>query len=235
MVKVAVCDDERIHRKSIISVVNEIFDRHKKALHIDGYGDTHALMEAYGDHTVAYDLLILDICMPGQSGMDLAKAIRAHDHDVHIIFVTSSPDYVYEGYDVHALHYLLKPLQSHKLEKILMDLWARNQARNYLSIRKKGKIHKIPYQDIVYLESKDKKIRITTVNDIIDTYGKLSDIMHKLPDDCFIFTHKSYIVNFGHTVNLSTKGFMLKDGTTIPVSRSHHQKVQKAFLRYLNL
>lgn len=235
MFKLAVCDDNIMDCNSIKNDIDRICLKHMEDYCVDLYQNPKLLVTKIEKGSVKYDLLLLDICMDVQNGIETAKDIRKINEDLGIIFITSSPDYVYAGYDAEAMGYLLKPFDACKLEKLLLKIWKKNNRHKHIKIENRGNIHNIAFEDILFLESNDKKIKVVTSKKEITTYGKLSDLHKKLPGDHFILCHKSFIVNLQHVENLSCNSFILPSSKTIPISRSKYKDAKNNFLKYLSL
>ncbi|HKL09950.1 MAG TPA: LytTR family DNA-binding domain-containing protein [Clostridia bacterium] len=235
MFRIAICDDNITDCNNIKNDIERICLKHIEDYCTHVYQNPKLLVSRLENGMDKYDVLLLDICMDEQNGMETAKDIRKTDEDLGIIFITSSPDYVYEGYDVDAAGYLLKPFDYCKLEKLLLRIWDKNNRLKHIKIENRGKIHNIAFKDILFLESNDKKIKVVTSNKEITTYGKLSDYHKILPGDHFIFCHKSFIVNLKHVKNMSCNSFTLASSITIPISRSRYKSAKNDFLRYLSL
>ena len=235
MFNIAICDDNIIDCNKIKNDIERICLKHMEDYCVELYQNPRLLVSRMKNDMDKYDVLLLDICMDVQNGIETAKDIRKINKDLGIIFITSSPDYVYAGYDVEAIGYLLKPFDACKLEKLLLKIWDKNSRHKHLKIENRGNIHNIAFEDILFLESNDKKIKVATSNKEITTYGKLSDFHKKLPEDHFIFCHKSFIVNLRHVKNMSCNSFILASSRVIPISRSKYKNAKNNFLKYLSL
>jgi len=119
--KIACCDDEGVILNYLKKTLEDYFISHQETVEITSYQSSEEMLFTLSD-TIPYDLVILDIQMGKMNGMDLAKEIRHRDSHIEIIFLTGDSDYVFEGYEVRALHYLLKPLKENQLYTILDHL-----------------------------------------------------------------------------------------------------------------
>lgn len=234
MFNIAICDDDKIDCNNIKNAIDHICLKSDKAYNIKLYQNPKHLISHIENKMDNFDLLLLDICMDVQNGIETAKVIRNTDEELQIIFITSSPDYVYSGYDVEAIGYLLKPFDINKLEKLFIKIWNKENMHKHIKIVNRGEIYNIAFNDILYLESNDKKVKIVTLKQEVTTYGKLSDFLKKLPKNYFISCHKSYIVNLKHVKCLSSNSFKITSLVKIPISRSYYKTAKNSFLRYLN-
>ena len=116
--KIAICDDFEQDAKYIASAVNKWAEKERILLDVEVFPSADSFLFHYADHK-DFDIMLLDIEMPSMSGIELAKKIRLENDAVQIIFITGYIDYISEGYDVAALHYLMKPLSEDKLSEVL--------------------------------------------------------------------------------------------------------------------
>lgn len=115
--KIAICDDDKKLRKNLRHLIEVQLDLMAITYEIEEYESGNSLLEHIGKKEP--DILFLDIEMPGMGGMDTAKALRKLEKKMLIIFITAYPDYVFQGYEVHAFHYILKPYEKNKLKDVL--------------------------------------------------------------------------------------------------------------------
>lgn len=179
-----------------------------------------------------FDILFLDIEMGAINGVDLAKKIREENQTIQIVFVTGFPDFMAAGYDVSALHYLLKPIEKAKLFAVL-DRAVLHLAREEKSVvfSANGGSRRVLLKDIVWVEVVAHLCVVTTVNDTFNIRSTISDV-EKLFLDGFIRCHRSYLVGIRHIKAILKTEIVLDSGEKIPLSRSHYHTVNQAFIRY---
>ena len=132
----------------------------------------------------AYSVFFLDIKMMEMTGLDVAKRLRKEGFNGPIIFLTAFREYVFHGYEVHALNYLLKPLKEEPLFLCLDEIAKDLQGNSYL-YRNKQEIISIPYKDIISFSSSMHYIDIITVSEHFCQYATLNNIIEYLPkEDC---------------------------------------------------
>ena len=233
MYKIGICDDDTIILMQLKDFLERLsFDSGAK-FSIESFSCAQDLLEFVKEDKNHFDLLILDIIMDKKSGLKAASEIRETDEDTAIIFLTSSPDFVYKGYDVQAIGYVLKPIDEVKLGKIIINDWSRRNRRDYLTIRANGTQKRIPASKIIYLESSGKKATVYTEGEKIETYAKLSDLLGELPGDSFFSCHKSYVINLSQVAEISAAFFKTRQGINVPISRSRARETKKAFLKFI--
>ena len=183
-----------------------------------------------------YDLLILDIFMPGMNGMELAKEIRANGDDCRIIFLTSSPDFAVESYRVKAYYYLLKPWSQADFASLigtaLHDLKEENGS--CVIVKNRGRVTRLRFGVIEYIESDNHKVWFhLRGGSAVDCSGSLNDFQDTLlTDRRFVKCHKSFLVNMDFVSNITNKDFILTGNQTIPISRNIYRDMKSAYFDY---
>ena len=188
------------------------------------------------EYEEVYDVIILDIQMKSMSGMDLAKNIRERDSEVIIIFITAFDDYVFDGYDVSAFNYLIKPINNEKIFSILdkaKEKLEKNKNNKQFLLLSKGKnIFKIEYDDIYYIIAFDQYIDIHTNNNIYTFHMKISELEELLPEKDFVRCHRSYIVNIKYVKNINRNSLILENDIKIPISKTRMDNTYNTFINY---
>lgn len=166
--------------------------------------------------------------------------IRKDNEDAQIIFITGFPDHVAEGYEVSALHYLLKPVDEKKLFEVLEKAVSRlRKTEAVMIIESSGKKVRLYQKDIRYIEAFAHTSVIHTRYERYEVRKSIGDIEAELSPDKFVRCHRSYIVGIRH-INSITRNDVILDSSetekeitkTIPLSRRLYDKVNKAFIKY---
>ena len=227
-VKIAVCDDEPEQAQYIKSVVAKWDSK----AYTEMFGSAENLKTALAENQ-NYDILLLDIQMGGQNGVELAKEIRKSDDKIIIVFITGFMDYISEGYDVAALNYLMKPVNEDKLfnvlDKAVKNL---NQKNKSLVFTADGETHRIFLYKIIYLEVWHNYVTIHT-EDYKYTVKKTLGELEKELDDCFFRAGRSYIVNINYIKKSSKKEIYLTNGAVVPLSRGLYESLNRAMIEKL--
>jgi len=238
MIIIAVCDDNHIDKTQICNAI----ETYLQTQSIDGkvfmFDSAEKLSSAIGDKRLHFDIIFLDIIMGDMDGMTCARWIRQQDRLVQIIFLTSSRDYVYEGYEVNATAYLVKPINGNQLVVALDKTIAQIQdvAKESISIIAGGVTQRILIKDILYLESQKNKVKIVLARtgERLAVYTTLDEFAHFHQSKMWIRCHKSYIVNFLYIEQYVSDKFVLRDGTVIPISRIYKDKTREYFFTLLH-
>lgn len=183
-----------------------------------------------------YDLLLLDVLMPGVNGMQAAHEIREHNCKTEIVFLTSSPEYAVESYSVRAHYYLLKPATEEKLfpilDRLMFDFKSPEDA---LYIKTQSSVFSIPYGKIEYIEVNSKKLYFyLTDGSNREVSGSLADFERALlKRPGFIKVHRSYLVNLQLVRELRQGELVTVTGQHVPVSRTAYPQVRTAYTQFL--
>lgn len=226
----AICDDEPAAVGYIATLVARWADMAGHTAAIDGFPSAEAFLLRYAEDK-AYDILLLDIEMGTMNGIALAKAVRAENKEVQIIFITGYKEYIADGYDVEALHYLIKPVSEQKLFAVL-NRAAEKLKRNerVLLLDTRDEAVRIPFYEIQYLEVRQNYVTIHAREEY--TVKKpLSEIEHEL-DESFFRTGRSFIVNLRYIKKISKTDVYLKSGAVIPLSRGMYEPLNRAMISY---
>lgn len=178
----------------------------------------------------SYSVFFLDIQLKKMSGLEVAKRLRQEGYQGPIIFLTAFREYVFHGYEVHAMNYLLKPVKEDPLF-LCLDEIAKDLSGNSYLYRNKQDIISIPYKDILSFSSSLHYIDILTVSDHFCQYATLNNIIEYLPKE-FIRIHKSCIVNMAHIYKISSSTIVLSNHMTTQIGRSYIKSVIDEFTAY---
>lgn len=240
----AYCEDEEIQIEYIRKLAEQWAAEKGVPLQFLSYRSAEELLFEQGEQ-YPFDLLILDIDMKGMSGMELAHKIREKGDELPILFLTNRKEYVFEGYEVNAFRYLLKPISEEKLFPLLDEINSPGKEdKRYLIENIEGEIVKIALDSILYLEVSGHYTCIHVMEQdgsaegmAIQIKKSLSDIEQEILSATdgrkeFVSTHRSYLVNLRHVERVMRTECKLSDGSSIPVSRNSYGAVNQAFIAF---
>lgn len=231
MIKIAICDDKRAEITYLTKLVRKWAAAQGVSVHILDYESAESFLFAYEDNKTV-DVLLLDIQMKEMDGVELARLIRRDNDSVQIIFITGYPDYIAEGYEVSALHYLMKPVNENKLFEVLNKAVSRLQkAPRMIIFPKTGGDIKIKADDIIYAEVLQHTISLYLVNGKEEFQMRISD-MEKLLGNGFFKCHRSYIVSMRYVRRVTKAAMVLETGGEIPLSRNLYDAANQEFIKY---
>lgn len=185
------------------------------------------------DGTCPFDLLLLDIELPGLSGIDLARTLRQTHRSLPLAFLTNHPGHVFEGYEVAALRYLLKPITEDALFPLL-DLVQDQLEQDppCLLLTSNGESLRIDLRDILCLEAQGHAVLLRTRDGPLTVKGpSFASLTAQLGPD-FVPTHRSYRVNLRCVERVTRTSCLLENGESIPVSRSCWDALNRAFIDF---
>lgn len=237
--RIAYCDDESVQLKYMEVLIKEWAEKNKIEYSFLGFQSTKKfLFENEGNYP--FDLVLLDIDMEEMDGMKLARRIREYDNKLPIVFITNRKEYVFEGYEVNAYRYLLKPINEDKLSEIFNGIITMcEKEKRYIIEKQEGELTKIALEDIVYLEANGHYLSINTVKDTLVVKKSLQDEIRAICSDGqslfetgFVSTHRSFLVNLKYIDKVLRVECVLSNEEIIPISRSSYREVNEAFIRY---
>ena len=229
MLNIIICDDEAAQRRHLKAIVQNELEL--KGLAAEFY--EFASGEDFLAHpqSSAANLIFLDIEMHNLDGMATAQALRRWNSQAIIVFVTAYDDYVFQGYDVKALNYILKPYEPQRIKTVLAEALSLLEQREpeIYQVETKAGVYNLPLKNTLYFMSDKRKIIAVTTTEKIDFYGKLDDLQPKLPP-YFVRCHRRYLVNL-HFVASVVQDKARVGEETLPVSRSHYQELMLALAK----
>ncbi|MCQ4638199.1 LytTR family DNA-binding domain-containing protein [Anaerovorax odorimutans] len=231
MIKIAICDDEKELRQDLSQILS-------RSLDLRGI-EYEILKFSCGEQLLAQakrqgpDILFLDIEMDQMDGMTAAKELRKAGSRAVIIFITAYPDYVFQGYEVRALNYILKPYKEEKVLSVLYQALEelRVSADLYYVVRQKSGTIRLLLNDTRYFFSERRMITAVTGTGPVLFYGKLDDLELELPQ-FFVRIHNRYLVNLNYISAIEGNAVLCKE-EQLPVSRARRQDLEIAFAKYI--
>lgn len=229
MLRIAICDDE----KSQLNLLKNIL-----SIHLDLKGIDYKIYEFNSGENLLdsiteedYDIIFSDIEMANIDGIETAKNIRLHNKKSIIIFVTAYPDFVFQGYEVKAFNYILKPYKPEKIGQVLdsaLDELDHIQDKFYI-VESKSKSEKINLSNTYYFTSDKRKVKAVTFTGDVDFYDKLDDLEGNLPS-FFVRIHQRYLININFVSSVESNNLII-NGENLPVSRGRYNSFMVEFAK----
>ena len=229
--RVAIVDDSNIDAEYVQSILESWAQDRRAGVQAQRFASAENFLFHYAEDK-EWDILLLDIEMGAMDGISLAKRIRQDNETVQIVFVTGFGDYISEGYEVSALHYLMKPVKQDKLFAVLdRAVAAIQKTERVVLLPVDGEMLRLPMGQIEYVEAFSHAVAVTTEADTIQVKMPISEI-EKLLGEGFVRCHRSYLVGLKYIARLSKTEVILDNRKTLPLSRSAVATVHKAFISY---
>ncbi len=238
--KVAICDDEEFYLEEIEKHVSVFGNEMELSIVYRLFAGGDDLMQAIADGEL-FDFYLLDIDMPGISGIDVAEQLRKTEKHPTICFITSYEDYTANAYQVKAEAYIMKPVKYLDLKEALSKMliladYKKNseEAKNrYLRLKTGSGYTTISIQRILYIEKRRNQCIFHMVDGELTCYETLKNIYPKLNPGQFFFTHQGYIVNMEHVKEVDKEFVHLGNNIDVPLSRSRIKEMKSNFEKML--
>ena len=227
MYRIAVCEDEKYILEELHKKVETYIKQKQLIANVKTYMSGEDLLMEKGTH----DIVLLDMMLPGLSGIEVAKQLY---HKSCIIFITFYEKYALDAFDVDAVHYLLKPVSDERLYLALDRAIDRLEQINHkmLTLMKAGKTRIIDIHDILYCEVFNHQVLIHTMQDTYDYPGSLDMLENEL-DGGFFRCHRSYIINMRCVIGREEGVAIISSGDKILVSRRKQTEFMQKLLKFL--
>ncbi len=229
-INISVCDDEDAELKLLEKLIGCWSKETGISCSFHSYTSAEAFLFDYEENQNT-DILILDIQMKEMNGMELAKRLYGEGKKIEYIFVTGMKQYVFEGYSVEAVSYLLKPVKAEQLNQCLSLAYTRLHKQPSLILEEGNNLLKVALQDIAYLESAGHSTYFNIKGTEFKSTKGISFYEEELAEKGFYRLHRSYIVNLAK-VECITKKAVIVEGVSIPVARGQWENLNKAYLTY---
>ena len=179
-----------------------------------------------------FDLAFLDIEMNNMTGIELSEMIRRTDNHMQIVFITSHKQYALTGYDVNALHYLIKPASPAKILPILDKAYIMWKATKdmFILVPDSAGQRKLSLGKVLYISVQSHTAKLHTRDTIYEMRKSLNEFIDELPDN-FIKIHRSYIVNIYEAECVYKDSILLSNAEKLPISRKNAKDVNDTFIR----
>ena len=228
--RVAIVDDSNIDAEYVQSILSAWAQDRQTGVQAQRFTSAENFLFHYADDK-AWDILLLDIEMGAMDGVALAKKLRKANDTVQIVFITGYSDYISEGYEVAALHYLMKPVKKEKLFAVL-DRAVQKLHKNekVLNLEISGEMVRIPVYQIRYADVMGNYVTIHGAADytLKMTLGELERQL----DDRFYRVGRSCIVNLTNIARVTKTEIKLSDGTSIPLPRGAYEPLNRAIIQH---
>lgn len=232
--RIAIVDDLAKERASLHLQLGQILNLRSVCAEILEYESGEAFLAA--EKAQRFTAAFLDIYMDGMSGMDAARELRKMDTDCMLVFTTTSTDHALEGFQVRAMHYLVKPFSAEELERLTDEMLARMPYPDKCMVLKVGGSDiRLGFHNIIYAEHFAHMINVhTTAGKTISTRQTFKTFTEKLKEEPrFFICGRGVIVNLEHASDFENEAFCMEDGSRIYVNKELLKSARQAFMEFL--
>lgn len=239
MIRVAICDDELSQLEEIQRATEKYFSKKNESVDYSTFDNAFMLLEEM-EKKGGFDIVLMDICMPGILGTDAAAEIRKRREKTEIIFLTTSKDFAIEAFSLQATHYLVKPFEQSEFDEAMeRAMLGYNKKRSSKVVLKLigGGMRVISVEDIVYIES------IAHVQNVYLNTGACIQVRHslmqllKIFEDIvpgqFVSPYRGYVVNQKEICTIKASCIEMCNGKEIPLVKHEYRQFQKCYFNYI--
>lgn len=226
--KIAICDDNKTDSQFVLELLKSWAKEKNILIHTEEFQSAENFLFHYAEDKT-YDILLLDIEMGEMDGVTMARQLRRENDTVQIVFITGYSDYIAEGYEVEALHYLMKPVKEEKLFSVLDRACEKLiQNERCLNITLSGEMVRVPLHEIKYLNVHQNYVTIHGKEDY--TVKRTLGEFEKLLDERFVRVGRAMIINLRYVSRVTKTDVCLFDGTVLPLPRGAYEPLNRAII-----
>lgn len=237
MYTVALCDDEVVHLDQIKDMLDTYQEQRTDCeLEIECFDSAEALLLKVREQGYEPDLLLLDIYLQKEFGIEAARELRSMGNKSQIVFITSSVDHALEAYRVQAVQYLVKPVKEEEIFQLLDRLLEedRQERIRYLVLRTEGRLSRVAVDRIIFCEAqgKNQKMHLTEGEEVLlhMTMTEIFRILSDYPE--FVKVGASFIVNMEYIVNMNSRELVMDAEVNIHLPRGSYQQLRERYFEY---
>ena len=229
---IAVIEDNIADSDAICSYLKAYFKENSFVGTIKSFSSGEDLLDAFSPG--CFDLLILDIYLPGMSGIDVARRIREIDRDCMLVFITISPDFAMDGFQVQAAGYVVKPITRQKMADAMHAcrfLFERNSRAIELPVGVRNV--RIPVADLIYVEVKNRDTIFHMKEGELKARMPLDAVEKSLGGTPFLRCNRSFIINMRHVDKMLRDDFLMCNGNLIPIRKNNRNEIKIEMAKFI--
>ena len=230
--RIAVCDDQPAQLENLTKKLSLYAEARHIKFHIQTYPSAEAFLFDFSENR-NFDLLFLDIEMAGMNGIQLARKIRAENETVQLCFITGYPDYMNQGYDVNALHYLLKPVSIEKLFEVCDRFLKSTETQPRFFLFSLGKdVVRVYEKDLYYGEAQGHYMLLHTRQGELKLRATVPELEKQLGEG-FFRSSRSFLVNLRYVTRITKTEILLEQGVAVPLGKGMFDQANTALIAFL--
>lgn len=228
--RIAICDDETQIRELLKDKISRYCFTNNIELNLETFENGEELLQG---NFQTFDVLFLDVDMPGMDGLETAKEIRKENRDMLIIFLTAYSEFVFESFKVDAFRYLVKPVPDQELTETLDAVREKLCApEENLSFQFQNEMYSIRYSDIIYIEGMRDKLWIYCKDATYRWRGTLKNLNEMLQEKGFFQVHRSYIINMNKIQKYNSQTVVMESDYKVPISKYRLDAFKEEYIKY---
>ena len=239
MFRVAICDDLEEQLKIVHESVERFFNAHEiSSFEIKEYNDPNILLPD-SEQNWDWDIVLLDVCMPGMLGIDVAKRIKEKSEKTKFIFLSVSREFAIDAFAVNASHYLLKPFTPEEFDEAMnraIGPLIANEAKKIMLQMENGAIHSTDITDIIFIESMGYRRLVHTKDGVYEEtkrpLSKMLSDLEELSPGQFITPYRGYIVNLDAIKAITNDRVVLHNGESILIKRGDFRRLKDILFKW---
>lgn len=224
-------EDEEVHSSLLQQHILAWAGERGRTVHIFTYGNAESFLFSLEDGVP--DAVFADIQMPGMNGMEMVRKLREKDSEMPVVFTSGLSEYLQEGYEVQALHYLIKPISAGKVFECMDRVCSRKNTRNLFTARTEDGMVRLDLREVNYCEAEGHYTRFTmTDRTEIRVLSSISEAEKELPEDAFVRCHRSYLCNLENVKQIVQDNVIFDNGESVPISRRLYRDFNRRFIEF---
>ena len=235
MIKVAFCDDDMSVLGELKNLLDQYCTKYNQEIECAAFYSTLELL-AEIEKGVRYDILFLDIILPNENGISIAKEIRQYDSVVKIIFLTSSSEFAVQSYTVGAYFYQMKPIWEENFFKLMNTAISecKKEQKNSLVLRCKSGITRIDLDRLEYCEVHGRTLLFHMENGkVLESTGSMDELYGQLSQyENFVRPHRSFLINMEYIQQISHRTITMENLAEIPIPHGKCSVIKNLYLEY---
>ena len=236
MLQAAIVEDSAVARAAIRDGLDVAFRERQLSVGFDLFSGGDAFLSMYTSH-YHYDMLFLDIEMPGLDGFEVCRRVRQIQPDALVVFISSREELVFQSFEVQPFRFIRKSDLENQLGPLADAIATELERRNHRTLRivepVSQDIFSFDSRQIKYVEAQRKECVIACVDRSVTVKARFMDIEAMLRGEPFLKVHRSYLVNARYVFHIGKTGLTLTTGEEIPLSRGKADEIRVAFMKLL--
>ena len=231
--QIAICDDLEEERVILSRMLRNYARRQGLSLQVHFFVSGEELLQSVR-RANACQVLFLDIYMPGISGVETARRLRAAGYGASIVFATTSTDHGVDSFEVRASDYLVKPFRQEEVDRALdWCLEHMPEPLRSLSVYAEGETQEFPLASVLYIDVLGHQSHIHTLRQTVVVRKSLDDLERAVDSPDFFRCHRSFLVNLNHAERIESSDFLMSDGARIPISSANLPRARNIFTDWI--